>query len=73
MIMTQKVFISSLGTNNNLQIRYVLGRKKSPLVRFVQQAVHDCNRMDAGQEFNTSDIGERIVVCFDKHELSCKI
>lgn len=37
--MGRKVFISFLGTNNYLQTRYILGEKKSPAVRFVQQAL----------------------------------
>ena len=37
--MARKVFVSFLGTSNYLPTRYELGGKKSPVVRFVQQAL----------------------------------
>ena len=37
--MMRKVFISFLGTNNYLETHYVLNGLKSPVVRFVQQAL----------------------------------
>ena len=64
--MSNKVFISFLGTNNYLQTHYELNGKKSKVVRFVQEALIDfiCN------DWNEED---RIIIFHTEGEKGSKV